>query len=199
MASLADLPGDVVLHILELCTIENALILTQVCICTSVREFEVIDLDYCQTCKAIHSLSTTRSFWLSMLSSLRRRRPVPVDDRTADSAGLRLATLESLRVHHKLSVRHNLAPIRHTTFPSIMEMTQEEGGQRVPWVIVLRDGKRILQILRQVILVRDIRTTELLAQLPLHGDVQNLGHQPTDQGIFLTLCLWHPWGNSNSS
>lgn len=45
MANLADLPGDVVLHILELCAIEDALILTQVCICPSARPVEVIDLE----------------------------------------------------------------------------------------------------------------------------------------------------------
>jgi hypothetical protein len=39
MTSLADLPGDVVLHILELCTIEDALFLTQVCLFTSSRPF----------------------------------------------------------------------------------------------------------------------------------------------------------------
>lgn len=134
-----------------------------------------------------------------MVSSLRRRRPVPVDDRIVDSTGLRLATLESLRLHHKLSLRHNVAPIRHTIFPSGMQKEQDGREHRSPWVILLKDGKRILQIIRQVILVRDIGTTELLAQIPLHGDVQSLGHQLTDQGIFLTLCLWHPWGNTNSS
>ena len=155
--------------------------------------------NYCQTCKTIHSLSTTRSFWLSMISSLRRRRPVPVDDRTVDSAGLRLATLESVRLHHKLSVRHNVTSIRHTIFPSVMEKEQDAGEHAGPWVILLKDGKRIIQITRQDILVRDIRTTAVLAQIPLHGDIQSLGHQLTDQGIFLTLCFWHPWGNINSS
>ena len=134
-----------------------------------------------------------------MISSLRRRRPVLVDDRTADTAGLRSATLESLRVHHKLSVRHNMTSIRHTTFASVMEKDQGSRPHRTPWVILLKDGERILQIIRQVLLVRDVRTTELLAQIPLSGDVQSLGHQLTDQGIFLTLCLWHPWGESNSS
>jgi len=45
MASLAGLPEDVVLHILELCAIEDALILTQVCLCSSTRPFELIDLE----------------------------------------------------------------------------------------------------------------------------------------------------------
>ena len=36
MTSLADLPGDVVLHILELCAIEDALVLTQVCVSTAL-------------------------------------------------------------------------------------------------------------------------------------------------------------------
>ena len=40
MASLADLPEDVILHILQLCAIEDALTLTQVCPCNSVRPFE---------------------------------------------------------------------------------------------------------------------------------------------------------------
>lgn len=45
MTSLADLPGDVVLHILELCAIEDALILTQVCLSISSGPFGVIDLE----------------------------------------------------------------------------------------------------------------------------------------------------------
>ena len=40
MASLADLPDDVILHVLELCAIEDALTLTQVCLCSSVCAFE---------------------------------------------------------------------------------------------------------------------------------------------------------------
>ncbi len=45
MASLASLPGDVVLHILKLCAIEDALILSQVCIYARAHPFEVIDLE----------------------------------------------------------------------------------------------------------------------------------------------------------
>ena len=64
-------------------------------------------------------------------------------------------------------------------------------------VIFTKHGKRMLQIIRQVIAIRDIRTRELRTQLD--DDVQSLGHQLTDQGIFDTLCLWHPWAESNSS
>ena len=40
MGSLADLPEDVILHILQLCAVEDALILTQVCLCSAVCPLE---------------------------------------------------------------------------------------------------------------------------------------------------------------
>ena len=57
-----------------------------------------------QTCKTLYELSSTITFWLLLVSDIRKRRPIVIQEPYAVHA-LRAAVLSSIKIHHHWSTR----------------------------------------------------------------------------------------------
>jgi len=57
-----------------------------------------------QTCKALHELSSTIAFWLLLVSDIRKRRPIVIQEPYSVQA-LRTAVLSSLKIHRRWSTK----------------------------------------------------------------------------------------------
>ncbi len=100
-------------------------------------------MDY-QTCKALHTLQDSLSFWLLLLEVLKFIRPVPrlVKGSTLDD--VRQAVVIAHKLHIKWSVKLDATPAR--SYALAPRLAAQGGGFKdLPsWTLVLDDGVHVM-------------------------------------------------------
>lgn len=144
-ASLVALPIEVLLEVVSYTDVVSAIKMTRVSALITFREPKIDQSPPgFQTCKSLHALQESFSFWLLLLHALKSIRPVPRLAGQSTLDDVRQAVITAHKLHLKWSVRQSATPARSYALPPRLTASDEESNDFSPWTLLLNDGVHVL-------------------------------------------------------
>ena len=130
-----------------------------------------------QTCRALHHLTTTKSFWIHLVNHTSRRRPVPLPFSGTDTPSelsldeYRRAVLTSLTLEAKWTrAEAHTEPISSRVYRTPDYQPSEFANHRQIWVWPLSDGLHFISMsIEYDLRLWNITTGEIEQTIPVGG------------------------------
>lgn len=175
------LPEDLLLLIVHFMDVETALSLLHVAIHNSSR-YEMPSHFQLQTCRTLHALANTKSFWLELVQRMHLTRPVPIHDPCdATLVDLRRAILQARALESKFHIYgEDSTTIQCERWRKLDPLPLPDPGMLLEyndaWVMLLRDRKHMFQMYTGALCIRSVLSGDVVARIPFEGDIDVLRH-----------------------